>query len=97
MSFHGDVFTGRVLSWQDGGGPTLNDELRSRPGIWAVVATRVHSSSISYFRGQLYLDIDLFEVHVRATDDGEYGPLYEIAARYVGEDGEHLPEWERED
>jgi hypothetical protein len=74
-----------VLRWADGyEGPRLEDQLRARPGVKAVVEESQPSSVtglvVQQLRARLGSD---FEVHCEPVDDGPYGVLYDITATYA--------------
>ena len=74
-----------VLRWQDDYvGVPLEEQLRSRPGRWAVVADNAPSSTAALHRDKVRgLLGDGFEVDCDPVSDGPYGIIYEITARFV--------------
>lgn len=75
---------GRVIAWRDAPTwPSLVDELRSRPGAWALVCESAPEAVAVAFIERYGLRGDSIEHRVQPVDDGPYGVLYDIEARYV--------------
>lgn len=58
--------------------PTLAEQLRARPGHWAIVAETNDPGQTIY---RLCLDEDEFEVDWSPCDDGLFGVVYEVRVR----------------
>lgn len=80
-----DYMPGRVIRWGPAyREPSLGEQLKTHPGQWGVIGEKIPGDVLQDRLRSLSLG-DQFEVTAEPYDDGPYGVLYEISARYIDE------------
>lgn len=71
-----------VLRWIDGGGPTLAEQLRSRPECVAIVGDDLSAGEARDLGACIERLGPEFGYGIAPCDDGPYGVRYEVTARF---------------
>lgn len=86
---------GGVIRWEDDAAPAFSvyEQLRLRPGVWATLGQNITHGALGIsgtpwapLRGHEDIEIDY-----QPVDDGEYGVLYDVQARFIDDEEQDQP------